>query len=114
MQKLHITEVPVGSIIWRADLNESGPHGQHLQTYQGFVNADEIDETEFVQTLWDQLKCVGDLNITMMQGGHESKLIINAGCDETGTDIHEVNYGGGECPDFAIGEYAQSLRAEES
>ena len=114
MEKLHITEVPHGSIVMRVEVHESGSGGQQLKSYQGFVDAEEIDEVEFVQTLWNQLNCLGDISVTLTRGVYEGKLIVQASCDETGVDIHEVHFDGGECPDFAVGEYAQSLRAEEA
>lgn len=113
MQKLHFTEVLHGSIVMRVEVHESGPGWQLLKSYQGFVDADEIDEVEFVQTLWNQLKCSGDISVMLTRGVHEGTLIVHASCDETGVDIHEVNFAGGACPDFSIGEYAQSLRAQE-
>lgn len=114
MKKLQIEEVQIGSIFWRADVREPVRGGQILKSYHGAIDADTIDEDDVVQALYDQLKCVDDLSITLKSANDVGVVNIDVSCDETGFTIHGVDFAGGDCPDFIIGEFVDSLRPQEA
>lgn len=104
--KLKIEEVQSGSIVWRADLLQSGPKRKDLRKYHGAIEADTVIVKEFVESIGKQLKCVGDLNITMTRSLDET-VHIAASYDEAGVTGYNVTSNGNKYPGFVKGPLAE-------
>lgn len=112
MLKFTISEVPVNSIIWRADLKKPGKRRQVVQTFTGAIDADTIDEEEFVESLWNEIHFVGKVSITLTNSHGESVAFVAHG-DDTGA--YDIDMGSPDCEiaKFVVGRYAEAIRTME-
>ncbi len=111
MLKLKIEEAPVGSIIWRANLTP-GQDVQAAWSFTGAIDADTIDEEEFVQALWNEIHFVGKVSITLTNGKGESVPFVAHG-DDTGAYGIDMDSPDCDIAEFVVGRYAEAIRTME-
>ncbi len=102
MTKLMINAAASGNIVWLAKLKRPGQKSK--ETYSGVIDAETVDADQFVQSFFDDLKCEGDLNITMTKHLGETVFIEAYRCEDE-TDIDGVTRSDDDGPGFVIGRF---------